>query len=63
MFAWRLSLSERYETTVEPICAIERQRRLNMKLYTTIENQVRDDGSKGLLYDHYDDENQALAKF
>lgn len=34
-----------------------------MKLYTTIENQVRDDGSKGLLYDHYDDENQALAKF
>jgi len=34
-----------------------------MALYTTIENQVREDGSKGLLYDHYDDENQALAKF
>lgn len=33
------------------------------KLYTTIENQVRSDGSKGLLYDHYDDESQALAKF
>jgi len=33
------------------------------KLFTTIENQVREDGSKGLLYDHYDNENQALAKF
>ena len=32
-------------------------------LYTTVENQVRNDGSKGLLYDHYDNENQALAKF
>lgn len=31
--------------------------------YTTIENQVRADGSKGLLYDHFDDENQALAKY
>lgn len=31
--------------------------------YTTIENQVRVDGSKGLLYDHFDDENQALAKY
>ena len=30
--------------------------------YTTIENQVREDGSKGLLYDHYDDLGQALAK-
>ena len=30
--------------------------------YTTIENQVRDDGSKGLLYDHFDDINQAYAK-
>lgn len=30
--------------------------------YTTIENQVRDDGSKGLLYDHYDNENAAYAK-
>lgn len=31
--------------------------------YTTIENQVREDGSRGLLYDHFDDENQALAKY
>lgn len=31
--------------------------------YTTIENQVRTDGSKGVLYDHYENENQALAKF
>lgn len=30
--------------------------------YTTIENQVREDGSRGLLYDHYDDENAAYAK-
>lgn len=30
--------------------------------YTTIENQVRSDGSKGLLYDHYEDYNAALAK-
>lgn len=30
--------------------------------YTTIENQVREDGSKGLLYDHYDNENAAYAK-
>ena len=27
--------------------------------YTTIENQVRSDGSRGLLYDHFTDENQA----
>lgn len=31
--------------------------------YTTIENQVRNDGSKGLLYDHYEDENAAYAKY
>lgn len=31
--------------------------------YTTIENQVRTDGGKGLLYDHYDDLNRALAKY
>ncbi len=30
--------------------------------YTTIENQVRSDGSRGLLYDHYTDLNAALAK-
>lgn len=30
--------------------------------YTTIENQVRNDGSKGLLYDHYDTYEAALAK-
>ena len=31
--------------------------------YTTIENQLRSDGSYGLLYDHFTDEAQALAKF
>jgi len=31
--------------------------------YTTIENQVRNDGSKGLLYDHFTDLNAALAKY
>lgn len=31
--------------------------------YTTIENQVREDGTKGLLYDHFDSEEQAWAKF
>lgn len=31
--------------------------------YTTIENQLRADGSRGLLYDHYDDLNAAMAKF
>lgn len=31
--------------------------------YTTIENQVRGDGSRGLLYDHFDDLNAALAKY
>lgn len=31
--------------------------------YTTIENQVRGDGSRGLLYDHFDDMNAALAKY
>ena len=31
--------------------------------YTTIENQVRLDGSKGVLYDHFTDYNAALAKF
>lgn len=30
--------------------------------YTTIENQVRNDGSKGLLYDHFDTYEAALAK-
>ena len=34
-----------------------------MPFYTTIENQVRNDGSKGLLFDHFDDENQAYAKY
>ena len=33
------------------------------KLYTTIENQVRSDGSKGLLFDHFTDYNAAVAKF
>lgn len=31
--------------------------------YTTIENQVRNDGSRGLLYDHFDNINAALAKY
>lgn len=30
--------------------------------YTTIENQVRGDGSFGLLYDHFTDINAAYAK-
>ena len=30
--------------------------------YTTIENQVYDNGGKGLLYDHFTDLNAALAK-
>ena len=31
--------------------------------YTTLENQLREDGSYGLLYDHFTDEAQAKAKF
>lgn len=31
--------------------------------YTTIENQVRPDGGRGLLYDHFDDKGAALAKY
>lgn len=31
--------------------------------YTTLENQLRGDGSRGLLYDHFDDLNAALAKY
>lgn len=31
--------------------------------YTTIENQVRNDGSKGLLYDHFEDLNATYAKY
>lgn len=30
--------------------------------YTTIENQLRDDGTFGLLYDHFTDVNAAYAK-
>ena len=30
--------------------------------YTTIENQVRQDGGKGLLFDHFDSYDAALAK-
>lgn len=30
--------------------------------YTTIENQVREDGSRGLLFDHFDNYDSALAK-
>lgn len=36
---------------------------LKETFYTTIENQLRNDGSKGLLYDHYTDYNAACAKF
>lgn len=32
-------------------------------VYTTLENQIRSDGSKGLLYDHYTDYDAAMAKF
>lgn len=32
------------------------------EIFTTIENQIRADGSKGLLYDHFEDESEALAK-
>lgn len=32
-------------------------------MYTTIENQIRADGSKGLLYDHFDSYDEAVAKF
>lgn len=31
--------------------------------YTCLENQLRNDGSWGLLYDHFTDEAAALAKF
>lgn len=31
--------------------------------YTTIENQLRLDGNFGLLYDHFEDFNAALAKY
>ena len=31
--------------------------------YTTIENQIRSDGSRGLLYDHFDNELDAEEKF
>ena len=31
--------------------------------YTTVENQLREDGSHGLLYDHFDDVNLAYAKY
>lgn len=30
--------------------------------YTTIENQVREDGGRGLLFDHFDDLDRALSK-
>lgn len=32
-------------------------------IYTTIENQIRNDGSKGLLYDHFENYDAAMAKF
>lgn len=36
---------------------------LKTTFYTTLENQVRNDGSKGLLFDHFEDLNAALAKY
>ena len=36
---------------------------LKTTFYTTIEKQIREDGSKGLLYDHFEDENRAYAKY
>ena len=36
---------------------------MNDIFYTTIENQLRADESKGLLYDHFDNLNAAMAKF
>lgn len=32
-------------------------------VYTTLENQIYSNGGKGLLYDHYTDYDQAMAKF
>lgn len=32
-------------------------------IYTTIENQIRPNGSKGLLYDHFENYDDAMAKF
>ena len=34
----------------------------NEVFYTTIENQLRNDGSFGLLYDHFTNVNSAYAK-
>lgn len=34
-----------------------------MEFFTTIENQLREDGSYGLLYDHFTEKNAALAKY
>ena len=31
--------------------------------YSTVENQMRNDGSYGLLYDHFEDVNRAYAKY
>lgn len=31
-------------------------------MFITIEDQIRPDGSKGLMYDHFDDYNAALYK-
>lgn len=33
------------------------------QFFTTVENQVRPDGSKGLLYDHFENEIDAYAKY
>ena len=33
------------------------------EFYTTIENQLRSDGTYGLLYDHFEDKARAESKF
>lgn len=36
---------------------------MKANIYTTIENQIRADGSRGVLYDHYTDRAQAESKY
>lgn len=36
---------------------------MKANVYTTIENQIRADGSKGVLFDHFTDRAQAESKY
>lgn len=36
---------------------------MKKNIFTTIENQIREDGSKGLLYDHFEDRERAYGKY